>query len=131
MSISQIRKAFPLAIGLAVASIPTFVVAQTAPTQEKPVQQQEQESATDKAEEKAEIPEPIQLNLAGGKVKLTASGDWKKIQPKSNMAEAEIQIPKLNEDDANTGRLTFMMAGGSLDANIARWKASLRNHLKR
>lgn len=68
-----------------------------------------------------EKPEPFVVEVAGGNIALTAPGHWERVTPRSNMLEAEIKVPKI-EGDENDGRLTIMGAGGTIDANIVRWK---------
>ena len=64
---------------------------------------------------------PIKVAVAGGKLGFTAPGTWEKVQPKSNMLDVEFKIPRKGEDAAD-GRMTLMSAGGSVQANIDRWK---------
>ncbi|MFK7766081.1 MAG: hypothetical protein AB8B55_02480 [Mariniblastus sp.] len=68
-----------------------------------------------------EAPAPIPVTLADGNVKFSATGTWKSVKPKIGMIAAEMQIPKVGEDE-NNGRLTVMAAGGSVEANITRWR---------
>lgn len=65
--------------------------------------------------------EPLKFAVAGGELIFEATGDWKSVKPKSRMLEYEIEVPKVEGDNAN-GRLTIMGAGGSIDANIQRWE---------
>ncbi len=58
---------------------------------------------------------------ASGKLKVNAPGPWTTVQPKSSMIQAEFALPKV-EGDESDGRLTVMMAGGSIDANVQRWR---------
>ena len=62
----------------------------------------------------------VAFDVADGGIKLTASRSWNKVKPRSNMLEAEFQIPKVDGDERD-GRLTIMGAGGSVKANIDRW----------
>ena len=75
-----------------------------------------QEPAAAKQEKK-----PIAVSVADDNLRFQATGDWKKVEPKSRIVEFEIQVPRI-EGDAQDGRLTIMGAGGSLEANIDRWK---------
>ncbi|MBC8871448.1 MAG: hypothetical protein H8E44_18650 [Planctomycetes bacterium] len=43
------------------------------------------------------------------------------MQRKSAMIQAEFALPKA-EGDVRDGRLTVVKAGGSIDANIRRWR---------
>ena len=65
--------------------------------------------------------EPLAIKVAGGNLAFQATGKWKKVPPRSRMLEAELKIPKI-EDDPQDGRLTIMGAGGTIDANIVRWQ---------
>lgn len=66
-------------------------------------------------------PEPLTFSVAGGNLNFTTTGTWKSVKPKSRMLEYEIQVPRTDSDNRD-GRLTIMGAGGSIDANIARWE---------
>ena len=72
-------------------------------------------------ETQGKVKEPLNFSVAGGKLMLEATGDWKSVKPKSRMLEIEIEVPKVEGDEAN-GRLTIMGAGGSIDANVQRWE---------
>jgi hypothetical protein len=63
---------------------------------------------------------PSRLDLAGGKIKLTAPKDWQRKQPRTSIVEYEFAVPAAKGDAAD-GRLTVMSAGGGIDANIDRW----------
>lgn len=70
------------------------------------------------------VPSAIQaedLNLLGGKVKFTVPEGWETVEPRSSIIEAEIKVPAVEGDESH-GRLTFMAAGGGIEANIERWK---------
>ena len=97
-----------LAFALSVSIFSTNANAQTTETKQE-------ETKTEEA------PAPIPVTMADGNVKFSASGTWKSVKKKSNMIAAEMQIPKVG-DDENNGRLTFMAAGGSVEANITRWR---------
>ncbi len=56
----------------------------------------------------------------GGK-KMTAPQAWVRKRPRSAMLLAEFSLPHV-EEDSNDGRLTVMAVGGSIDANINRWR---------
>jgi hypothetical protein len=71
------------------------------------------------------------LDTSGGEVKLdaltlTAPEGWGRKQPQSSFIEAEFVLPKAEGDDAD-GRLTVSLAGGSVEANIERWKGQFAN----
>ncbi len=74
-----------------------------------------------KADSPQEKKDPIAVQVAKGNIHFQASGDWKKVKPRSNMLEFEIKVPKI-EGDSKDGRLTIMGAGGSIEQNIDRWK---------
>lgn len=61
-----------------------------------------------------------ELKLADGKISLKVSDTWKKKKPRSNILEAEYEVPG-KDDKAVAGRLTFSAAGGGVEANIGRW----------
>jgi hypothetical protein len=63
---------------------------------------------------------------AGGEVRvdaitLTAPKAWPRKQPRSSFVQAEFMLPRAEGDKAD-GRLTVTTAGGSIEANINRWK---------
>lgn len=63
---------------------------------------------------------PQILSLAGGELKLSVPATWARKQPQSTIIEAEYSVPA-SDGDKNDGRLTFMRAGGGIEANIDRW----------
>jgi hypothetical protein len=63
---------------------------------------------------------PSRLDLAGGKIKLTAPKEWQRKQPRTSIVEYEFAVPAAQGDQTD-GRLTVMSAGGGIDANIDRW----------
>ena len=69
---------------------------------------------------------PTQVELADGKLTLPVAGDWKSVEPRSRIVQFEFSIPAA-EGDEKPGRLTIMAAGGSIDANIARWVGQFRS----
>ena len=54
-------------------------------------------------------------------ITLTAPAGWQRMQPSSSFVAAEFVLPRAEGDDAD-GRLTVSTAGGSVEANIDRWK---------
>jgi hypothetical protein len=69
---------------------------------------------------------PGQFDDSGGPLELdaitlTAPTGWRRTPPSSSFVMAEFQLPRAEGDDAD-GRLTVSSAGGSLEANIDRWK---------
>ncbi len=77
---------------------------------------------------------PFTVELAKGKLTLTAPRTWKKVQPRSRILEAELKVPAVTaaaQPAAGSAkkatapqhaRLTIMRAGGSLPDNVARWE---------
>jgi hypothetical protein len=63
-----------------------------------------------------------EIKLNNGMLTMTQPEGWKKVEVRSRIIEAEFSIPKAM-DDKDDGRLTFMAAGGGVDANIERWKS--------
>lgn len=75
--------------------------------------------------EMAEAAEPGGPEQTGGTVRLDtvtlrAPDNWKRKQPRSSFVSAEFSLPAV--DGAGEGRLTVSSAGGSVEANIERWK---------
>jgi hypothetical protein len=60
-----------------------------------------------------------------GGINLTPPGDWQQKPPGSSFVAAEFSLPRAAGDDAD-GRLTISTAGGSIEANIDRWKAQFQ-----
>lgn len=58
--------------------------------------------------------------------KLPVPESWVPVQPASRMIQAEFALPKA-EGDENDGRLTIMMAGGTVDANVKRWRGQFED----
>jgi hypothetical protein len=56
-----------------------------------------------------------------GEITFTAPEGWQRKAPQSTFIQAEFALPKAEGDDAD-GRLTVSSAGGSIEANIERWK---------
>lgn len=54
-------------------------------------------------------------------IALTATTGWERKPPSSTFVAAEFVLPRAAGDDAD-GRLTISAAGGSVEANIDRWK---------
>ena len=54
-------------------------------------------------------------------ISLTAPEGWNRKAPSSSFVEAEFALPAADGDE-NDGRLTVSIAGGSVEANIDRWK---------
>jgi hypothetical protein len=60
------------------------------------------------------------LTIAGGKLSITASGQWTVKKPAVRIIEHELVVPK-SEGDVADGRMLMMSAGGSIEANLTRW----------
>lgn len=73
-----------------------------------------------------EAKQPTVLDLANGKLSLTVSADWKSVKPRSRIIQHEFSIPAA-EGDQQPGRFTLMAAGGSVEANLARWAGQFRS----
>ena len=67
--------------------------------------------------------EGTQLRL--GKLRMTAPKAWKRVPPRVRIIAYEFAAPRAKGDTAD-GRVTVMAAGGSIEANIARWKGQFR-----
>ncbi len=61
------------------------------------------------------------IELADGKIVLTAPAEWKTAPPRSNIVQYEFSAPKDVEDKDKACRITVMGAGGSIKDNIDRW----------
>ncbi len=53
---------------------------------------------------------------------LKVPGDFKRTKPANRIIEHEFQAKAGEGDDVKTARVTFMAAGGDVEANIQRWK---------
>jgi hypothetical protein len=56
-----------------------------------------------------------------GSLTLTPSEGWTRKPPQSSFIAAEFVLPRAAGDDQD-GRLTLSLAGGSIEANVERWK---------
>jgi hypothetical protein len=54
-------------------------------------------------------------------ITLAAPAKWESKSPESSIITAELVLPRADGDDAD-GRLTISTAGGTVEANIDRWK---------
>ena len=54
-------------------------------------------------------------------IRLKAPDTWSRNQPRSQFVAAEFSLPRAEGDTAD-GRLTISMAGGSVEANLERWR---------
>ena len=60
------------------------------------------------------------IEVAGG-MSLDVPSEWKSVKPGSMILEHELSIAAPEGVEAAPARLTMMAAGGSVDANLARW----------
>lgn len=74
-----------------------------------------------------EAKKPMKLELAGGKLVLETPADWKYVKPKMNMIQYEFSAPADAKKDEPSARITVMAAGGSIDANIDRWRGQFED----
>lgn len=61
------------------------------------------------------------VTIANGALAMSAPGEWSVKKPRTRIVAHEFAIPAA-EGDAAGGRLTIMGAGGSIQANVDRWK---------
>ncbi len=62
------------------------------------------------------------IDLAEGKITLTAPASWTRKTPKVRFIDHEFAVPA-EKGDSEDGRVTVMGAGGSVEANVDRWIA--------
>ena len=72
--------------------------------------------ATDKPADKSNH----KIDLADGKIVLTAPASWVRKTPRVRFIDHEFAVPA-SKGDSEDGRVTVMGAGGSVEANIDRW----------
>src|SRR5690606_125283 len=65
---------------------------------------------------------PDKVDVAGGKLTMTAPDTWVRKQPSVRIIEHEFNVPPA-EGDSAAGRVTVMGAGGGVQANVERWLA--------
>lgn len=80
------------------------------------------------AEEAAVASKGTKVSIAGDAFELTAPSVWKAKQPRSRIIAHEFSIPAAEGEQP--GRLTIMGAGGSIEANINRWKGQFKQSSK-
>jgi hypothetical protein len=68
---------------------------------------------------------PVEL----GVITLTAPAGWQRMPPSSSFVAAEFTLSPAEGDDMD-GRLTVSTAGGSVEANIERWKGQFGPEVK-
>jgi hypothetical protein len=69
----------------------------------------------------ADEPGPRDVTLADGALVFTAPAEWKSVEPANRIIEHELAVPAADGKAEGAARLTIMAAGGSVEANIARW----------
>ncbi len=62
-----------------------------------------------------------QIAFGDGHLAMTKPEGWKSVKPRVGIIDVEMEVPAVKEDGAD-GRVTLMGAGGSIEANIDRWK---------
>ena len=66
------------------------------------------------------------IALADGKLELTTPEAWIRKEPRTSIVEHEFEVPAA-KGDSTSGRMTVMSAGGSVEANIDRWKGQFKD----
>ncbi|MHC2070301.1 hypothetical protein ACYFX5_22740 [Bremerella sp. T1] len=61
------------------------------------------------------------ISFGEGHLEMDAPEGWKSVKPRVGIIDVEMQVPAAKGDET-AGRVTLMGAGGSIDANIDRWK---------
>lgn len=61
------------------------------------------------------------VQLSEGELTCEAPDAWRVVKPANRLIEQELAIDSPSESKVALARLTMMQAGGSVDANIARW----------
>lgn len=69
--------------------------------------------------------ETVAVSVAENQLSLQVPADWTRKQPTVRIIEHEFQAPAADGAAAG-GRLTMMSAGGSVQANIDRWKGQFQ-----
>lgn len=67
--------------------------------------------------------------VAAGRVRLKAPETWRRQPPRSQFVLADFALPKADGHDQD-GRLTVSVAGGSIDANLQRWRDQFSGGVK-
>lgn len=75
--------------------------------------------ADDKAEGDKKPAE--QISFGEGHLEMTKPDGWKSVKPRVGIIDVEMEVPAA-KGDSTDGRVTLMGAGGSIEANIDRWK---------
>lgn len=72
-------------------------------------------------EDEAPVPQDLGHTVRLDSITLTAPDAWTRKPVRSSFIQAEFALPRADGDSAD-GRLTVSTAGGSVEANIERWK---------
>ncbi len=68
------------------------------------------------------VAQQAKIELADGKIAMTAPEDWTKVQPRfPNITPYEFSAPKGVEDKEKIARITVTPAQGSIEQNLDRW----------
>jgi hypothetical protein len=70
--------------------------------------------------ESSSVPQPGDRTIFVGQKKMTAPENWVPKPPAMQMIAQEFSVPAA-EGDQQDGRVTVMVAGGSIEANLDRW----------
>ncbi|WDI40374.1 hypothetical protein [Bremerella sp. P1] len=62
-----------------------------------------------------------QIAFGDGHLEMTKPEGWKSVKPRVGIIDVEMEVPAV-KGDGTDGRVTLMGAGGSIEANIDRWK---------
>lgn len=81
-------------------------------------------AATPASQQKKEVP-PHVVELVQGRLSLPVPGQWPVVKPRNRIIKHEFSVPAAKGDTV-PGRMTIMSAGGSIEANIARWVGQFR-----
>jgi hypothetical protein len=73
------------------------------------------------ADSQAPTPSAQTLNLASEQLRFQVPGPWKKVKPRSRIIDHEFSIPA-PKGKTQPGRMTITNAGGSIAANLKRWR---------
>jgi hypothetical protein len=65
--------------------------------------------------------ETREIQVAGGAIVFDAPEAWPSVEPANQLIEHELAVAPPEGSNAAAARLTVMAAGGSVEANIARW----------
>lgn len=109
-----------LTMGLLIA---TLAASLASPCLAQPATAEPAAAAEPEAKEAAA--KTVPLVLAEGELSVEAPVDWKQVKPRNRIIEAELAIAG-KTPEAPGGRLTVMAAGGSVEANLARWGGQFR-----